>query len=168
MEENISFSVKISEQDLYEYNIHHAYTSSQGFFSILVAVLLFASWMMQFQHLSDLYRVIYPMIAVLFLMYIPINLKLKVKQQMLQEVFQYPISYCLKESGIVISSPTSQENAELPWDYIYKVVTWKGYLLIYSNRVNAYIIPIADISSCYQDAVEYIKSHVEDYKISIK
>ena len=56
----------------------------------------------------------------------------------------------------------------LPWEYVFKVATWKDYLLIYSNRINAYIIPKADIQSQYSDVVAYIKTHVEDYKLQIK
>ena len=166
--EDITFSTKISEQDLYRYNIHHAYTSSQGIFSIIVSVLLLAAWIMQFQKLSSLYMILYPVIAILFLVYIPFNLKLKVKQQMMQDVFAYPLTYTFKESGVEISSPTTEEAAVLPWEYIYKASTWKDYLLIYTNRVNAYIIPKADIENMYGDVVDYIKNHVEDYRFNIK
>lgn len=168
MNENITFSAKITERDLFRYNIHHAYTSMQGIFSVIVSVLIFAVWIMRFDTLSQTYLVLYPVIAILFLIYIPINLKLKSKQQILQEVFSYPLNYEFTETGIVISSPVADEPAELPWKYIYKIVTWKEYLLIYSNRLNAYIVPRSDISSQYDEIVLYIKEHVEDYRLTIK
>lgn len=168
MQKNVSFSVKITEQDLYRYNIHHAYTSTQGIFSIIVAALLIVAWVMKFDSLSVLYRILYPVIALLFLVYIPMNLKLKSKQQMTQEVFEHPLTYELKDTGIVVTSPAVDEPSELPWDYIYKIVTWKEYLLIYSNRINAYIIPRDDILDCYDDVIAVIKEHVEDYKLTIK
>ena len=83
-------------------------------------------------------------------------------------MFTYPLTYELKEDGIWISSPAAEEPAELPWEYIYKVANWKGYLLIYSNRVNAYIIPIEAIKAEYTNITDYIKAHVEDYKLKIK
>ena len=87
---------------------------------------------------------------------------------MTQEVFQFPLTYELIETGIKVSSPASEEPAELPWEYIYKVSTWKEYLLIYSNRINAYIIPKDDIKDVYAPAIDYIKNHVEDYKLQIR
>ena len=69
---------------------------------------------------------------------------------------------------IVEAAPVAEEPAELPWEYIYKVANWKGYLLIYSNRVNAYIIPIEAIKAEYTNITDYIKAHVEDYKLKIK
>ena len=87
---------------------------------------------------------------------------------MTQEVFKHPLTYELTESGIMVSSPASEEPAELPWEYIYKISTWKEYLLIYSNRVNAYIIPKEDIKDVYSPTIDYIKKHVEDYKLQIK
>jgi hypothetical protein len=110
----------------------------------------------------------YPAVAVVFLLYIPMSLKLRVKNQMLQDVFQHPLTYELKDTGIVISSPTTEEPAELPWEYVYKISNWKNYLLIYSNRVNAYIIPMSDIENQYADIKEFIKNHVEDYKLKLK
>ena len=168
MGQNIKFSVKITEEDLYSFNIHHAYRGTQGIFSIIIFVLLIAVWLMRFAALSVIYRIAYPVVAVIFLLYIPLSLKGRVKLQMQQEVFKHPLAYELKEDGIWISSPSSEEAAELPWQYIYKIATWKNYLLIYSNRVNAYIIPVEDIKDIYQDMIAYIKTHVEDYKLQIK
>lgn len=166
--DNIKFSVKIKEDDLYKFNLFHSYTSSQGIISVLLFVLLIAVWIMRFPQLTLIYRVLYPVMAVIFLVYIPMSLKLRVKNQMQQEVFQHPLTYELAETGVIVTSPTVEEPAELPWEYIYKISTWKDYLLIYSNRVNAYIIPKADIAGQYPQAVEYIKKHVEDYKVRIK
>ena len=168
MGQNIKFSVKIKEDDLYRFNLHHTYTGSQGIISVVLFVLLIAIWILRFSVLSPIYRIFYPLIAVIFLLYIPLTLKVRVKAQMQQEVFSYPLTYELKDEGLWISSPASEEPAVLPWEYVYKVSTWKEYLLIYSNRVNAYIIPISDISAEYNDTVAFIKSHVEDYKLQIK
>ncbi|MBR5636336.1 MAG: YcxB family protein [Pseudobutyrivibrio sp.] len=165
---NIKFSVKIKEQDLFRFNLHHSYTSSQGILSVVLFVLLIAIWIMRFPLLSPLYRVFYPLIAIIFLLYIPMTLKLRVKTQMTQEVFQHPLTYEFVETGVKVSSPSTDEPAELPWEYVYKVSTWKDYLLIYSNRVNAYIIPKEDIQDVYDVAIDYIKNHVEDYKLQIK
>ncbi len=168
MGQNITFSVKIKEEDLFKYNLHHAYTSSQGIFSVILFALLIVVWVLRFSALSLVYKVLYPVIAIVFLFYIPMSLRLRVKAQMQQPVFMYPITYELMDSCIAVSSPSAEEPAELPWEYVYKVATWKEYLLIYTNRVNAYIIPKEEISAEYADIVAYIKSHVEDYKLQIK
>ena len=168
MEQNIKFSTKIEEQDLYRFNLHHAYTSSQGIFSVILFVLLITVWILRFNSLTMIYKMLYPLLAMVFVMYIPMSLKLRAKTQMQQEVFKHPLTYELKDDGILISSPAAEEPAELPWEYIYKVSTWKEYLLIYSNRINAYIIPKEDISGQYDNITAFIKAHVEDYKIQIK
>ncbi len=166
--DSIKFDVKITEKDLYKYNLHHAYTSSQGVFSVVLFILLIAIWIIRFPSLSAGYKVAYPVFAFVIMVYLPMSLKLRVKNTMTQEVFQYPLSYEFKEDGIFISSPTTDVPAELPWEYIYKVCLWKGYLLIYSNRINAYIIPVDSIEEQYDSVVSFIKSHVEDYKLQIK
>ncbi len=166
--DNIKFSAKIKEDDLYKFNLFHSYTSSQGILSVILFVLLIAVWIMRFPQLTLIYKVLYPVMAFIFLLYIPMSLKLRVKNQMNQEVFKHPLTYELLDTGVKVSSPAAEEPAELPWEYIYKISTWKDYLLIYSNRVNAYIIPKADIEQEYAPAIEFIKAHVEDYKLKIK
>lgn len=165
---NIKFSTKITEDDLYKYNMHYAYTHNQGILSVILFVLLIVVWILRFPELRLVYQVMYPAVALVFLIYIPMSLKLRSKTQMSQEVFQYPLTYEFVDTGIVITSPTTDEPAELPWEYIYKISTWKNYLLIYSNRINAYIIPMEDISDDYEHIKEYVKSHVEDYKLQLK
>ncbi|MCR5415666.1 MAG: YcxB family protein [Pseudobutyrivibrio sp.] len=168
MGQNISFSAKISEQDLYKYNMHHAYTSTQGIFSLIVSCLLIVVWIARFNTLSGVYIVAYPVVAVLFALYIPFTLKGKAKLQMQQDVFKFPLDYELTEEAIIISSPSAENPAELPWEYVYKVTIWKDYLLIYTNRINAYIIPKDQITESYDSILAFIKSHVEDYKYTIK
>ncbi len=166
--DNIKFSTKISERDLYRFNLHHIYTSSQGIISVALFVLLIAVWIMRFSVLSTIYKIFYPLVAVIFLLYIPFSLKMRAKAQVQQEVFRHPLTYEFADSGIIITSPASEEPAELPWEYIYKISTWKDYLLIYSNRINAYIIPLEDIKNNYDGIVSFIKTKVEDYKLQIK
>ena len=165
---NIKFSTQIKEEDLYKFNLHHAYTSNQGILSVVLFVLLMVVWLMRISQLRPVYLVMYPAVAIVFLLYIPLSLKLRVKAQMQQDVFMHPLNYELTETGIVISSPTTEEPAELPWEYIYKISVWKGYLLIYSNRVNAYIVPMSDITNQYEAIKEYVQNHVEDYKLQLK
>ena len=165
---NISFETQIKEEDLYRFNLHYAYTHSQGIISIILAALLFVVMLLKFDSFSVSWRLAYFAMAVVILFYIPFNLRVRAKAQMQQEVFKHPVTYRFTDTGIVVSSPSSEEPAELPWEYIYQISTWKNYLLIYSNRINAYIIPKEDIKDVYDPAIEYIKNHVEDYKLKIK
>ena len=59
MGQNIKFSVKIKEDDLYRFNLHHTYTGSQGIISVVLFVLLIAIWILRFSVLSPIYRVFY-------------------------------------------------------------------------------------------------------------
>ena len=166
--DNIKFSVKIDENDLYRFNLHHIYTSSQGILSVVLCVLLIAVWILRFSVLTTVYKIFYPLVAIIVLLYIPMSLKIRVRAQMQQEVFMHPLTYELGEDAIEISSPTTDEPAQLPWEYIYKISTWKGYLLIYSNRINAYIIPIESVKEQYDTIIAYMKTKLEDYKLQIK
>ena len=163
----IRFSTQIKEEDLYKFNLHQAYRSTQGWFSIIVALLFLGTWVLKFSELNIQSKILCPVLALIVLCYLPFDLSRLAKNRMKQEVFQHPLNYEFTETGVVITSPTTDEPAELPWSYVYKISNWKDYLLIYSNRVNAYIIPMTDIEGQYSEIKEFIKNHVEDDKLQI-
>lgn len=51
---------------------------------------------------------------------------------------------------------------------IYKAVTTKHNLLIYSNRVNAYIIPKAQATEELPQIYAMLRQHCKDYRLHIK
>ena len=82
------------------------------------------------------------------------------------EVLSGVLHYEVTEDAICVSQ--GEEKAELKWEQIYKFVANKKRVLVYSNRVNAYIIPREQITDKYDDFVEIAKSKLEKYRLIIK
>jgi len=62
----------------------------------------------------------------------------------------------------------AQQTAILPWKAIYKVVTVKDTLYIFSSQVNAYILPREQIENVYGKLFESLRQNVEDYRLHLK
>ena len=164
---NVTFDAKLRAEDMYEFNLYHAYTSSQGWMSFVFAILAFVATAVTWGSVSMGYSIAYIVIGILFLVYMPIILKLRSKAQV-SGVLQGTLHYSLEDRGVVVSVPGTEvlvtepnqpqeQEAVLPWNLIYKAVTTKNELLIFSNRVNAYVIPkreIEDISPDIKEALE--------------
>ena len=67
----LEFDVKVTEKDLYSFNLEQAYKGSQGWISLLFAVLLVAAAVLSGQKGNVTYAVIYIVVGVLVLLYVP-------------------------------------------------------------------------------------------------
>lgn len=165
----IKFQVKLSDKDMYRFNMYHAYTSTQGILSIVVAIVILLVTYVCRDRLGTQNIVIYLAFAAIFLFYMPVSLKMRSKRQIaLSDVLQGVLTYELTEEGVVVATDTSDETATLPWDMIYKVVTNKHQLLIYSNRVNAYVVPLECIADQKDAVYGVFRDKVEDYRLHLK
>ncbi len=165
---DIQFEAKISAKDLYRFNMRNAYTSMQGILSIICAALVAFVFIWKFDKLSGPYLVLFVILFLLFLVYVPASLWMKSKQIVKKsDVFKEPLGYSFGEEGILITSSTvpDDENVMLPWEDIFKVIKNKNYILIYTNRISAYIIPREQIADKEEEISEALISKVEDFKL---
>jgi hypothetical protein len=166
---SVKFDVQLTAQDMYRFNLYHAYTSSQGIlsllFGIVILIIVFVSYGLE--GLSTAYP--YVLIAVFLIVYVPIALKLQSKHQInASEVLSRPLHFELTEEGVVVTSEAVAEQAVLPWDSIYKAVTTRHNFLIFSNRVNAYIVPKEQVREQLPRIYDAFASHCQDYRLHIK
>ena len=61
-----------------------------------------------------------------------------------------------------------EEKGELPWDQVYKMIATKRHILIYSNRINAYIIPREQAKEQWDTIWEIAKKQLPPYRIRMK
>jgi hypothetical protein len=175
---NVTFDAKLNANDMYEFNMYHAYTSSQGWMSFIFAALAFIATYITWGSVPMGYSVAYIVIGFLFLFYMPVILKLRSKAQV-SGVLQGSLHYSLEDKGVVVSvpgtevlvtepDPEGEQEAVLPWNLIYKVVTTKNELLIFSNRVNAYVIPKRDVEAVYPEVKAMMEEKLPSHRRKLK
>ena len=161
------FNITLSCRDMYRFSMYHAYTGSQGVISILIAILCFVVSVWTYGSVTLTYTILYAVFGVLFLVYIPVNLYLHSKRQFLKsEVLQNPLHYVIDEDGVHTSQ--NGETAELPWEQIYKMISTKRSVLIYSSRVNAYIIPKEQVLGEYDMIRTLAQEKLPGYRCRMK
>ena len=101
------------------------------------------------------------------MVYVPGSLYIRSKQQiLLSDVLKQALHYKVDEEGIHVSQ--NDQTADLLWNQIYKIVSTKSNLLIYSSRVNAYVIPRDVIGAEYETVASLAKDHLEKYRLKLK
>lgn len=165
---DLRFDVKMTTKDLYKYNLRNAYTGMQGILSILFAVLVVFVFIWKFDSLTLVYKLLFIALAIAFLVYIPVSLYIRTKQVMATtDVFKEPLTFIMEDEQIRIESPVEVEDAQsvLPWEDVYRVTKTGSQILIYTNRVSAYIIPRDQIAEVEPKLIEIIKAKIEDFKL---
>lgn len=164
---NVSFDIKLQPKDLFRFNIYQSYRGTQGILSILLAIVVLVIAISCFGQDRISYGILYLVVSVLLLLYIPVTLWMRAKHtirtnQVLSGVLHYEVS----EACIRVTQ--GEEAGELPWEHIYKMVSTKHQVLIYSNRINAYIIPREQLGSQYDTLKELAKNQLESYRFGMK
>lgn len=160
------FEVTITDKDMYRFNLYHAYHGFQGIFATLIGVLVLIMAAATFGKAEPMYTVLYIVFGIVFLIYVPANLYLRSKRQIASsDVLKQALHYRVDDDGVHVSQ--GEQTADLEWKQIYKMVSTKSHLLIYSSRVNAYVIPREAIGEQYETVVGLAVNHLEGYRLKL-
>lgn len=163
----IELDVKMTFEDMYRFNLYHAYHTSQGILSIVLGVMLVLISVLSWGDANVAYNVLYLLAAVLIVVYVPVNLRSRVKKQMKNTaVYHQPIHYTFDENGITTSF--SDQSVTMPWKQLYKIVSTKHLVLLYGGRIRANVIPRDQLGSDYAALYELAKAQMESYRFKMK
>ena len=164
---NEEFDIQLTAKDLYGFNMYQTYTGIHGWISILISIIVFILAITSFGTVSVAYSIIYVIAGIFILIYIPGSLWLRVNSTLkTNEILSGVLHYEVKEDCLAVSQ--GEELANLPWDDVYKVVANRKRVLIYSSRINAYVIPRDQLGEHYEPFVEFLRNKLPKYRLKIK
>ncbi len=156
----VEFDVRMTPSDLYDFNLHHAFTGASG----ILAEAIGAVGLILGLATKNIPMVI---IGSILLVYLPITLYLKVRQTfLLSPVFKEPLHYTLDEEGLTVTQGEVTNTAR--WEDVIKVESTGRSIFVYTSRVNASILPRAQMGDRMIPAIQCISTHVEPRKVKIK
>lgn len=163
----IEFDIKITDKDMYKFNMYHAYTGFQGIFATVIGIIVLIVAVATLGKVDTMYTLLYFLFGIIFLVYTPVNLWLRSKRQILMSpVLKETLRYSLDDTGVHVA--VGEQTADLEWKMIYKMVSTKRNLLIYSTRVNAYVIPRQQLDGKYEAVKQLAEEKLEKYRLRMK
>ena len=176
--EGIKQDIQIDADDMYKFQMYHTYHTGQGILSIVLGIVSIAAGIVLFvsgsERITTLDVVFYIGVGLVFIGYYPISMKKKAPMMISgSAILSHPLHYTFSESGITVEADAAANVAEaesravLPWENIFKVTLTKEQLLIYSNKVNAYILPLSKVSDL-DNIKALIEKKVADYRLDFK
>ena len=120
-EMKVIFDVKVSAKDLFRFNMMQAYRGMQGFLSILLPILVFAYAVTSYGEVSIGSTLVYVGMGILFLVYVPISLWLRVNKIVNDEnnALSKNLHYEFEEEVIRVS--VGEESVEFKWENIFQM-----------------------------------------------
>lgn len=155
----MEFDVQIIRKDLYDYQLHYAYTSPSGLFGTIVGCLFVVGF---FNTGTPLYLII----GAFIILYFPWTLYIKAASQAQAPIFKKPLHYRLSEEGLEIS--TEEEKQLVPWESILKASSTGKTILLYTSKVNAFLFPKRELGERRGEFVQAISRYVAPEKVKIK
>lgn len=164
----IELDVKLTEKDLFIFNVKQAYRGMQGILSIILPVLVFAYAAVTWGEVSIGSTLVYIGLGILFLVYVPISLWLRVNKSIKDpnNALSKTLHYIFSEESIQVS--VEAESVEFKWENIFQLKKSGKQLLIYTNRINAYILPLEQLDGKYEELSKLAYAKLEKHRINMK
>ena len=156
----VEIDIQISSADLYDYMLMHHYNTAGGIMGsgmgavcILVA-LSTKKW-------------IFLIAGILLLLYLPVTLYMKSKQQaLLNPSFRQPLHYVLDDTGVTVSQGEMSEHQD--WDSMVKAVSTSRSIILYTSKYNASIFPRKQLGDQKMALIEVLSTHLPPKKVKIR
>ena len=163
----ITFDITLTTKDMYRFNLYQTYTGFQGLFSIAAGILAFVAAAGSWGSVAPSRTMLYVFFGVLLLGYMPLTLYVRSKHSIAaSEVLKHPLHFSVEEKGFIVSQ--KEESACLPWEQIYKMVATKHNVLVYSSRINAYVIPREQLGEAYDALAHLAERKLPAYRLKMK
>ncbi len=148
-EKQISFSVTIGKKELYRFLMYSVYHSLQGVVAIFISIMALALLALSWQNSNPAMKVLLLILGLYYIIGKPVTLYMKARLQAMQDVFKTPLCFTVDDEGILVQQ--GEESAELPWEGVYKIVSTKNDIYLYTTRIYAYTIPKAQTGEAWKE-----------------
>ena len=156
----VEFDIKMTPGDLYDYMLHHTYSSASGLIGSIAGALMVVAGVSGA-------GMICLIAGVVVLLYLPVTLFLRSRQQFLANPsFKKPLHFKMTEEGIEVSQDGEVQSQK--WEDMYKAVSTMKSIVVYTSPVNASIFPKRVLGEQLPGVIEIISTHMPVKKVKIR
>lgn len=161
------FDIQLRTADMYRYNLYHTYTTASGYLAVLIAGIALVTAVRRWGEVSLTNSVMCMMIGVILLVYTPLTLYLRSRQQVEgSPVLKHVLHYTIDDTGITTSQ--KEMSSTLAWEQVYRVVATRHNILVCINPRNAFIIPRDQVTGEYDTIRRIAQEHLEKYRFKMR
>lgn len=165
--EDKRYEVNMNFKAMRDYVLRTHYGSLSGKLAIFVALLALVQFVTTInKEVPKNNRVLLIGIIVIVVILNPLFLTLRAYNQVkTSPYYKKPITYIFNSKGIVISQ--GENNEELSWDKIKKVIKTKHIIAVYTSKLHAFVLPIEELGSDASKIAALIVQSTEEYNTRV-
>lgn len=139
-QENVlHFHNQLTAKDLWGFSLYHSNRGHLGVFNLLFTLAAVFLLVTKWGEFTIAYRALLVVCAMLFTVWQPFQLYLKAGKQAKSKAVQEPMDMTISEEGIAIRQ--MDQEILVQWEQVATVEGVKGMVIIYTDRIHAYLLP---------------------------
>ena len=168
-EEEISMPVEVKVtldvESMSEFMIYHIYTSRVGAFLLALGALNVGLAVAFALHGEAMLTLVFAVFAILVFFGMPASIKSRVASMKDSRRMTESVTYEFSEEGI---KTTTEKTGKASWGKFQKAISKKHILILYDDKKNAIILPIAQLGEKYQKIIDIITAQMPENAVRIK
>ena len=153
------FDFQMDEKTLTDFYMSYNMGGFSGFVWPIIGVIAIVIAILSKDATPMTYRLLYVIFGLLFIFYIPLDLKKKAKKQLkTNPYYAQPIHYILDEEGVTTSQ--GENEATVEWKNFSRMKLTKKSMILYMRNRNACVFSLDVFGDDLEKAKEWIKSKI--------
>lgn len=133
------FRNQLTAKDLWGFSLYHSNRGHLGVFNVLFTLAALFLLVTRWGEFTVAYRLLLVVCAMLFPVWQPFQLYLKAGKQAKSKAAQEPMDMTIGEDGITIRQ--MDQEVSVQWDQVARIEAVKGMVIVYTDRIHAYLLP---------------------------
>lgn len=144
----------ITNEEMRNFLLGHTYRQPITYILYILAILFPIACMIKGK---DVLMALF--VSVMIIVYYPLTIFMRSKKVMnTNKTFANTFHYMFDEVGCHLE--VGEQAVDVEWKYFHKILALKSVVVIYTSKVNGYLIPTKDMGASQEEIVAFLKKNV--------
>lgn len=156
-------TVNMSFEALFSYILNTNYRCFSGISGLVISIASLAVLVVGWGSMTRMQKILFLLAGLLYTVINPLMLAFKAFRQFkLSPSYKKPIDYTFTNEGIEVAM--GEVKQKLTWDMICRIMMTGKMLAIYTTRIHAFVIPLAELGEDKGKIVTMLVQFTAEYK----
>lgn len=158
MEKKLRFEINLTTKDLWQFSMYHANSGMMGVVNLLFTLAALFLILTRWSSVSAPYRLLLIVCVLMFTVWQPLLLYYKAHKQAKASSIREIMILTFDESGVQVEQ--NGQMMEFAWDQLGRVDKMPSMVIVYMDRVHAYLLPKKTMGDREEAFYEMVRTHL--------
>ncbi|MGL5437770.1 MAG: YcxB family protein [Lachnospiraceae bacterium] len=158
MDKEIRFDIQLTAKDLWQFSMYHTNNGLRGGFNIIFTLAALYLLVVRWAGMGVSNRLLMICCALMFTVIQPLMMFLKARRQVKTPAMQQPMVLVFGEKGLHVEM--GGQDIDFEWDQMGRMDKKPTQIILYMDRIHAYLIPNSELAGKEEDFFEMIRTHL--------